>query len=67
MMSEDVVYGVCLPATGFSALFVILSLLTILSVLVSGFFCYFKQIKKNEEKSAPSTHSLSNQLVIKLK
>ena len=36
MMPEEIVYGVCLPATGFSVLFVLLSLLTVISVLVSG-------------------------------
>ena len=35
-MPEEIVYGVCLPATGFSALFVLVSLLTVISVLVSG-------------------------------
>ena len=35
-MPEEIVYGVCLPATGFSVLFVLLSLLTVISVLVSG-------------------------------
>merc|ERR1711936_372489 len=33
----DFIYGVCLPATGFSALFVLLSLTTVVSVIVSGF------------------------------
>ena len=46
MMPEEIVYGVCLPATGFSALFVVVSLLTIVAVLVSGFLCYHKQIEK---------------------
>ena len=36
IMPEEIVYGVCLPATGFSVLFVLLSLLTVISVLVSG-------------------------------
>ena len=35
-MPEEIVYGVCLPATGFSVLFVLLALLTVISVLVSG-------------------------------
>ena len=38
IMPEEIVYGVCLPATGFSVLFVLLSLLTVISVLVSGEF-----------------------------
>ena len=36
ILPEEIVYGVCLPATGFSVLFVLLSLLTVISVLVSG-------------------------------
>ena len=36
IIPEEIVYGVCLPATGFSVLFVLLSLLTVISVLVSG-------------------------------
>ena len=36
MIPEAIIYGVCLPATGFSVLFVLLSLLTVISVLVSG-------------------------------
>ena len=35
-MPEEIVYGACLPATGFSVLFVLLALLTVISVLVSG-------------------------------
>jgi len=53
MMSEDIVYGVCFPASSFSVLFVVLSLITVLSVLVSGFVCYNRQLRKNMEKNAP--------------
>lgn len=60
MLPEEVVYGVCIPATGFSALFVLLSLLTIISVLVSGFVCYHRQIQKNIEEGAPSSPSSSS-------
>jgi hypothetical protein len=54
MVPEEVVYGICLPATGFSALFVLVSLLTIISVLVSGFVCYHRQIQKQVEEGAPA-------------
>ena len=47
-------YGVCLPATGFSALFVLVSLLTVISVLVSGFVCYHRQLQKVAEEGAPT-------------
>ena len=52
-MREDVVYGVCLPATGFSALFVLFALMTVVSVIVSGFICYHRQLAKVAEESAP--------------
>ena len=47
-------YGVCLPATGFSALFVLVALLTVISVLVSGFICYHRQLQKVVEEGAPA-------------
>ena len=51
--SGEIVYGVCLPATGFSALFVVISLVTVVSILVSGFVCYQRQLQKVAEESAP--------------
>jgi hypothetical protein len=51
--SGEIVYGVCLPATGFSALFVVISLITVISILVSGFVCYQRQMQKVAEESAP--------------
>jgi len=53
-LPEEIVYGVCLPATGFSALFVLISLLTVISVLVSGFVCYHRQLQKVAEEGAPT-------------
>jgi hypothetical protein len=47
------VYGVCLPVTGFSALFVLFSLMTVVSVIVAGFVCYHRQLAKVSEESAP--------------
>jgi hypothetical protein len=43
---EDVVYGICLPAPGFSALFVLLALCTVIAVLTAGFMCYHRQQQK---------------------
>ena len=60
MMPEEIVYGVCLPATGFSALFVLVSLLTVISVLVSGFVCYHRQLQKVAEEGAPAPSSSQN-------
>lgn len=57
IMPEEIVYGVCLPATGFSALFVLVALLTVISVLVSGFVCYHRQLQKVAEEGAPAAHS----------
>lgn len=54
ILPEETVYGVCLPATGFSALFVLVSLLTVISVLVSGFVCYHRQLQKVAEEGAPA-------------
>lgn len=54
MQDDEVVYGICLPATGFSALFVFVSLLTVISIIVSGFVCYQRQLQKVAEESAPS-------------
>ena len=54
ILPEEIVYGVCLPATGFSALFVLVSLLTVISVLVSGFVCYHRQLQKVAEEGAPT-------------
>lgn len=52
-IQEDVIYGVCLPATGFSALFVLLALMTVVSVIVSAFICYHRQLAKVAEEAAP--------------
>lgn len=55
---EDVVYGICLPAPGFSALFVLLAMCTVISVLVAGFMCHHRQIQKDtiESPAAPHPH-----------
>ena len=53
----EIIYGVCLPATGFSALFVLFSLLTVISVLVSGFICYHRTLAKVSEENPPEPTS----------
>jgi len=50
---EETIYGICLPASGFSALFVLLALMTVVSVIVSGFICYHRQLAKVAEEAAP--------------
>jgi len=57
-IKEDIIYGVCLPATGFSALFVLLALMTVVSVIVSGFICYHRQLAKAAEEAAPEPTAL---------
>lgn len=60
-MREEVVYGVCLPVTGFSALFVLFALMTVVSVIVAGFVCYHRQLAKVSEEGAPGNNKgLSN-------
>jgi len=54
-MREDVVYGVCLPAPGFSALFVLLAMCVVISVLVSSFLCYHRQLQKDDRQGAATT------------
>ncbi|KAK7072001.1 hypothetical protein SK128_026531 [Halocaridina rubra] len=54
---EDVVYGVCLPAPGFSALFVLLSMCTVISVLVAGFMCHHRQLQKDSAESPAAPHA----------
>ncbi|CAL4219666.1 unnamed protein product [Meganyctiphanes norvegica] len=53
---EDVVYGVCLPAPGFSALFVLLAMCTVISVLVAGFMCHHRQLQKDSVESPAAPH-----------
>ena len=53
---EQVVYGICLPAPGFSALFVLLALCTVISVLVAGFMCHHRQVQKDSIENPASPH-----------
>ncbi|XP_045107484.1 uncharacterized protein LOC123502374 [Portunus trituberculatus] len=53
---EDMVYGVCLPAPGFSALFVLVAMCTVISVLVAGFMCHHRQLQKDTTESPATPH-----------
>lgn len=53
---EQVIYGICLPAPGFSALFVLLALCTVISVLVAGFMCHHRQLQKDSIESPAQMH-----------
>ena len=52
--ADDVVYGVCLPAPGFSALFVLLAMCVVISVLVASFLCYHRQLQKDDREGVPT-------------
>merc|ERR1712136_657719 len=52
--ADDVVYGICLPAPGFSALFVLLAMCVVISVLVASFLCYHRQLQKNDREGVPT-------------
>lgn len=59
---EEVVYGICLPIPGFSALFVIVSLSAVISALVAGAMLHRLQIQREvvavnqEGNSVVATH-----------
>lgn len=53
---EEVVYGVCLPAPGFSALFVLVAMCTVISVLVAGFMCHHRQLQKDNAGAPAAPH-----------
>lgn len=49
---EDIVYGICLPAPGFSLIFVLVSMATVISALVAGFLFYHYQLQKEVQEGA---------------
>lgn len=53
---EEVVYGICLPAPGFSALFVLLAMCVVISVLVASFLCYHRQLQKADHDGPSHPH-----------
>ena len=55
-LREELVYGVCLPAPGFSALFVLVAMCTVISVLVAGFMCHHRQLQKDTTESPATPH-----------
>lgn len=57
---EDIIYGICLPAPGFSALFVLLAMCTVISVLVAGFMCHHRQLQKDTTESPATPYSYSH-------
>jgi len=61
IVPEEVVLGVCIPATGFSALFVLLSLLTVVSIIISAFICYHRGIQKKIDEAGAKFHIRPNE------
>lgn len=61
IVPEEVVLGVCIPATGFSALFVLLSLLTVVAIIISAFICYHRGIQKKIDKAGAKFHIRPNE------
>ncbi|XP_011496844.1 PREDICTED: uncharacterized protein LOC105361385 [Ceratosolen solmsi marchali] len=56
---EEVVYGICLPVSGFSALFVIVALSAVVSALVAGAMVHRlqaqRELARNARKSLPAS------------
>lgn len=53
-ISEDVVYGICMPVPGFSILFIVVISATIVSALIAGSLLYRYQLQKEAlEKHIP--------------
>lgn len=67
---EEVVYGICLPVPGFSALFVLVAVSAVVSALVAGALLYRYQVQR--EKAArqvpavPAAQSLASWMALRL-
>lgn len=60
---EEVVYGICLPVPGFSALFVIVALSAVISALVAGAMLHRLQVQRDmirESQKNNTIHQTSN-------
>lgn len=49
-ISQEVVYGVCLPVPGFSAVFILMAASVVASALIAGFLMYRYQVQKQTHK-----------------
>lgn len=47
---EEVVYGICLPVQGFSAIFALMALCAIVSAIVAGFLLYRYQVQRQKQR-----------------
>ncbi|XP_055914552.1 uncharacterized protein LOC129947845 [Eupeodes corollae] len=67
-ISEDVVYGICMPVPGFSILFIVVVSATIVSALIAGSLLYRYQLQKEAlEKQTPlPVGSLASWMTLRL-
>lgn len=49
-IEEEVVYGICLPVQGFSALFVLVAVSAVVSALIAGALLYRYQVQRETQK-----------------
>lgn len=59
-ISEEVVYGICMPVPGFSVLFILVTSATIISALIAGSLLYRYQLQKeaiaHQQNASASTN-----------
>uniref|UniRef100_A0A6P4E8R7 Uncharacterized protein LOC108041115 n=1 Tax=Drosophila rhopaloa TaxID=1041015 RepID=A0A6P4E8R7_DRORH len=68
-ISEEVVYGICMPVPGFSILFIVVISATIVSALVAGSLLYRYQLQKealDKQTPMPVTGTLASWMTLRL-
>lgn len=70
-ISEEVVYGICMPVQGFSILFILVISATIIAALVAGSLLYKYQLQKealahNQANTTPIHGSIANWMTMRL-
>jgi len=68
-ISEEVVYGICMPVPGFSILFIVVISATIVSALVAGSLLYRYQLQKEaleKQTPMPVTGTLASWMTLRL-
>lgn len=59
-ISEDVVYGICMPVPGFSILFILVTSATVVSALIAGSLLYRYQLQKAAFEAQQQTNMNPN-------
>lgn len=59
-ISEDVVYGICMPIPGFSVLFILVTSATVVSALIAGSLLYRYQLQKAAFEAQQQTNMNPN-------